>query len=81
MVNGQGSVGWAEVGKGSQRNHVAIGGVDINILQNVGALLKFGRHFHDHVVLIQRLIDGGHLALSEGVVKHGIDVGCGHAQS
>ena len=53
---------------------------NIDILQRVGALGKFRSHFHDHVILVQRLVHDRHLALAEGVVQGVVNV-CGiHSQ-
>ena len=35
--------------------------------------MELGIHFHDHVVLIHRPVDGGDLPLAEGVVERVVD--------
>ena len=32
----------------------AVGGTDIDVFERVGALLKLRRHFHHHMILIER---------------------------
>ena len=44
-------------------------GADIDVLQRFGILPVLGRDLHDHVVLVQRVVDGRDLALAEGVVE------------
>ena len=41
---------------------------------------KFRSHFHDHVILVQRLVHDRDLALAEGVVQSVVNVRGSHAQ-
>ncbi len=43
------------------------------LLQKVGILPVLRRHFHHHVILVQRRVHGGDLALAEGVVQGVVD--------
>src|SRR5271154_7020039 len=54
--------------------------MNVDALQSVRTLLKLRGHFHDHVILIQRLVDGRDLPLPKSVVEHGVDVRRGDAQ-
>src|ERR1700739_1872165 len=40
------------------------GAGDVDAAQDLRALPELGRRFHDHVVLVQRMVDGRHLALA-----------------
>ena len=66
--------------KGRERDHAAGRGADEHALECVRTLLKLRGHFHDHVVLIDGLIDGRNKALSKGVVEYVVDVLRRHAQ-
>ena len=43
--------------------------VHVDLAQEQRILPEFGRHLHDHVILIQRRIHGRDLAFAEGIVK------------
>ncbi len=55
--------------------------MNVDALQCFRTLLKLRRHLHDHVILVQRLVDGRNLPLPKRVVEHGIDVLHGNAQT
>ena len=75
MIQGEGSGISFDSREGRQRNLRAVRGVDINIFERIGILLKLRVHFHDDVILIELRINGGDLTLAEGVVQGVVDVG------
>src|SRR5690242_12108375 len=64
-----------EVRKGSQRHRSSVGSAHVDVLQGFGSVLKLRRHLHYHVVLVELAVHDGDLALSESVVKRGINGG------
>ena len=52
----------------------AADGADIDVLQRLRALPVLRRDLHDHVVLVERVVDGRDLALAEGVVERVVDL-------
>src|SRR5215468_8648113 len=62
-----------EVGEGGERNLLARARLDVDRLERVGILLVLRRHLEDHVVLVERRVDVGDLALAEGVVERVVD--------
>ena len=73
VVDRQGGVLQLVVGEGGERHQRPLGRPDVDGVQGVGVLPVLGRHFHDHVVLVERGIHGGHLALAECVVECVVD--------
>ena len=69
------------MGEGGQRHPCAIGGDQLNLVQRLGMLGIERVDFHHHAVLVQRFVDGGNLALTEGVVEHCGDHAHLHAQA
>jgi hypothetical protein len=49
------------------------GRVDVHVAQGQGILPVLRRHFHHHVILVERLVHGGYLALAEGIVKRVVE--------
>ena len=49
-------------------------GADVDVAQRFGALPELRRHLHDHVVLVQVVVDRRDLALAEGVVQRVVDL-------
>ena len=45
----------------------------VDLLQELRILPEARRRFHHHVILIERRIHGGDLALAKGVVQHVVD--------
>ena len=70
----------SEVRKRCERDRRPVVDAHVNILQRVGAVGKFRSHFHDHVILVQRLVHDRHLALAKGVVEGVVDVRRRNAQ-
>ena len=56
-----------------QRNSLARARADVDVRERVGTLPEAGLELHDHVVLVQRRVDGRHLTLSERVVERLVD--------
>jgi hypothetical protein len=52
----------------------AAGGADEDVLQDVRILPVFWRRLHDDVILVERIVDCGNLALAEGIVKRVVDL-------
>ena len=73
VVDRQRRVAWLDAGEHRQRHPRAIGGDHVHLLENFRAALVRLAHFHHHPVLIERVVDGRHLALAEGVVQHRTD--------
>ena len=53
---------------------------DEDLLEHLGALPVARRDLHDHVVLVERMIDRRRLALAEGVIERIVDLACGEAE-
>ena len=49
--------------------------------QRIRVLPVLRRYFHDHMVLVERVVDGGDLPLPKGIVKHGIHLLLGQTQA
>ena len=62
-----------EMREGAQRNLLPLGDAHVDIPQGLRILPEFRRHFHHHVILVQRCVHGGYLALAEGVVERVVD--------
>ena len=60
---------------------VAVAGDDVDVLERVRALQVLGAQLHHHAVLVERMVDGRHQPLAEGVVQHRIHLLRGHAQA
>ena len=73
VVDRQRRVARLDAGEHRQRHPRAVGGDHIHLLENFRAALVRLAHFHHHPVLIERVVDGRHLALAEGVVQHRTD--------
>ena len=56
-------------------------GLDVDVIERVGTELVLRIDLHDHEVLVEAGVHGGDLALSEGVVEHLVDGGCGDAEA
>ena len=56
-----------------ERHLAAAGRAHVNIAQGLRILPEFRRDFHHHVILVQRRVHGGYLALAEGIVERGVD--------
>src|ERR1700734_2684604 len=80
VIHRQRYVGRREVSKGRQGYGRAEGRPQVNILQRIGGLLELRRDLHDHVILVERTVNGRDLPLSEGIVKRIINVLRGDAQ-
>ena len=50
-----------------------LGAAHVDLAQDLRILPEFRRHLHDHVILVQRRVHGGDLALAEGIVKRVVD--------
>ena len=61
----------ATIASSSARN---AGGADVDVAQSLRALPVLRRHLHHHVVLVERAVDGGDLALAERVVERVVDL-------
>ena len=72
-LTASGADGGTVVGEGAQRNLLAAGRAHVNLAQGFGILPELRRRFHHHVILIERRVHGGHLALAEGVVERVVD--------
>ncbi len=53
---------------------------DVDVAQGIRVLPKLGRDLHHHVVLVERIIDRRHLALTERVIKRVVDLRRADAQ-
>src|SRR3954471_498019 len=62
-----------EVRYRSKRNLSAGVGWDVDVFERVWIALELRSHFHNHVILIQRSVHGGHLTLTKRVVQHVIN--------
>ena len=58
---------------GVERHRTALRIVYIDLLQELGVLPKARRRFHHHVILIERRVHGGDLALAKRVIQHVVD--------
>jgi len=50
-------------------------------LESVRAVGKFRSDFHDHVILVQSPVHDRDLALAEGIVESGINIGGGDSKT
>ena len=73
VVDGEGGHGRAVMGDGVQRDLLAVGRTHVDIAQGFGVLPEARRGFHHHVILVQRFIHGGDLALAEEIVQRIVD--------
>src|SRR5262249_39425470 len=58
---------------GAQRNKLAVGAREIDVIKAIRILAEFRISFHHHVVLVQPRVYGRYLPLPEGVVKRVIN--------
>ena len=56
--------------KGRERHPLAIAGQRLQLGQHGGAFGVTRRQLHHHPILVELVVQGGHLALREGVVQH-----------
>ena len=68
------------MGEGTQGHLFAGTGLDVETAERVRALAEFGRHFQDHVVLVDLRKHDGDEALSKGVVQRVVDGCCSYAK-
>ncbi len=73
MVHRQRRGGGGRFGDRAQRNFVSRRAKKRRSGAGIGILPVLRRRFHHHVILIQRRVHGGHLALAEGVVERVVD--------
>ena len=73
MIDAEGRTGRFITTEGSQWNHGPARRFHLHILECFGTLPVLRRCFHDDMVLIERVIDSGDLALPKGVIQCGID--------
>ena len=73
MVHLDGAGARPELRDGGQRHGLARGRPHVDVRECVGALPVAGLELHHDVVLVQRRVDGRHLALAERVVERLVD--------
>jgi len=73
VIDCQSRVRSLEMTEGSEWNLAPAIGVHVNAFERIWILRKLRIHFEHHVILVQLRKYGGHLALSEGVVKRIVD--------
>ena len=74
MVDRERSSRLPKVSKGRERYLCALAGDDVHALQCVRSELVARIDFQHHVVLVQGPVDGGDLALSEGVIENVVNL-------
>ena len=73
MIDRQGSLRRFVMREGAEWDRRPGGGLDVEIVERVGALLEFRIDLHDDVVLVDALVHRGDLPLSESVIERIID--------
>ena len=73
MVHREGRVPAFQGGEGAEGDQVPGVGAHVGVAEAIRRLHEGGVHLHDHVVLVQTGVDGGHEALAEGVVQGVVD--------
>src|SRR6266849_4451378 len=63
----------SEFGESAERHFLSAWGTHIDFLQKLWILRIFRGGLHYDVVLVDRLVHGGRLTLTEGVVESGVD--------
>src|SRR5580704_11057076 len=69
VIHGQRRVRRFVVSKRRQGHGRPGGRTKVNVLQGFRSLLELRRNLHDHVILVERPVHGGNLALTKGIVK------------
>mgnify|MGYP001059522045 CR=1 FL=1 len=77
MVNRQRRVRGLPFGEVRQRNGLAFAINHKHLVQRADVLGVNRVHLHHHLILVQRLVNGGYLALTKGVIQQA--VGCFNA--
>ena len=81
MIDRQVGVARLESGHRGERNQLAGVRFDVDRVERIWIRQKPGIRFEHDVMLVEPFVEGGDLALTEGVVKRAVDGGRRHAQS